>query len=263
MLDALDQGRQGGGTRARVGRPPMFPVEAQGITVRSDGRLLLDDVSLALTHGPRTVVMGPNGAGKSLLLRVLHGLVAPDAGTVNFAGRAADAAVVRRQAMVFQKPTLLRRSARANIKYVLGGLDRAARTAAADSILAAARLSHVADSPARRLSGGEQQRLAIARALALDPDILLLDEPCANLDPASTLALEEMIDSARDGGAKIVLVTHDIGQARRLADDVVFLSGGRLAEHTPADRFFAAPCSAAAADFLAGRIHIPGGHDRR
>lgn len=257
MLRPLDDGA-GGALCAERARRPIFPIEARGISLADRGRRLLDDVSLTMTHGPRTVIMGPNGAGKSLLLRVLHGLAAPDAGSVTWAGRAADSEIMARQAMVFQKPTLLRRSARANIEFVLSHLDSRAAARKSDEILAQARLVMLADSPARLLSGGEQQRLAIARALALEPDVLFLDEPCANLDPASTLAVEEMIEAAREGGTKIVLVTHDIGQARRIADEVVFMSSGRIAEHAPATSFFAAPTSAAARAYLAGQLHIDG-----
>lgn len=258
MLKAVMDGEKADRSGDDQARPLVFPIEARGLFVASGGRMLLDDVSLTLAHAPRTVIMGPNGAGKSLLLRVLHGLVSPTAGTVTYGGRGAVAAILARQAMVFQKPMLLRRSARANIAFVLHGLGRVVARERVAEILASARLSHVADSPARLLSGGEQQRLAIARALALEPDVLFLDEPCANLDPASTLAVEEMIDGARDSGTKIVLVTHDIGQARRIADEIVFMSAGRVAEHTPAHAFFASPRSAAAAAYLAGRIHLPG-----
>lgn len=238
------------------GRVPMFPVEARGLTLRDRGRVLLDDVSVTLPRGTRTVILGPNGAGKSLLLRAIHGLVTPDAGTITWAGRPTDADGLARQAMVFQKPTLLRRSARANIEFVLRQRGRTAATETVDGILAGARLSHVAASPARLLSGGEQQRLAIARALALGPDLLFLDEPCANLDPASTFAVEEMIENAQVAGAKIVLVTHDLGQARRIADDVVFMSSGRVLEHSAAANFFRMPQSAAAEAYLAGRLYL-------
>lgn len=241
---------------ARDARTPMFPVEARGLSLRDGGRTLLDDVSVTLQRGSRTVIMGPNGAGKSLLLRAIHGLVKADTGEITWAGRPTDVGVLSRQAMVFQKPTLLRRSARANIEFVLRQLDRDSSTETVDGILARARLTHVAASPARLLSGGEQQRLAIARALALGPDLLFLDEPCANLDPASTHAVEEMIEHARNAGAKIVLVTHDIGQARRIADDVVFMSSGRVLEHSAARDFFKSPRSVAAEAYLAGRLHF-------
>ncbi len=262
MLKPVDDPPIEGGTMRppaqRPDRRPMFPIEARGLTVRDGGRTLLDRATLSLQHGSRTVIMGPNGAGKSLLMRVLHGLVSPNEGGVTWAGRAADAEVLSRQAMVFQKPMLLRRSARANIAFVLRHLDRVTAAARVDEILTRARLSHVAASPARLLSGGEQQRLAIARGLALDPDLIFLDEPCANLDPASTLAVEDMIEDAHKAGAKIVLVTHDIGQARRIADDVVFMSSGRVLEHSAASAFFAKPQSAAADAYLSGRLYVDG-----
>ena len=121
-------------------------------------------------------------------------------------------------------------------------------------MLAAAGLAGLARSPARLLSGGEQQRLAMARALSLAPEVLLLDEPTANLDPASTLAIEQLVQTAHDEGRKIVLVTHDVGQARRLADEVVFLHRGRVEEQSPAGSFFDAPASAQARAFLEGRL---------
>lgn len=240
---------------ARENRP-ILPLVAHGLCFSRSGRALLRDASVTITPGSRTVVMGPNGAGKSLLLRMLHGIVTPDAGSVTWAGRPADPDIAARQAMVFQKPVLLRRSARDNIAFVLKSLGRTGAVARAQEALEEARLAHVAQSPARRLSGGEQQRLAIVRSLVTAPDVLFLDEPSANLDPASTLAVEEMIEAARAAGTKIVLVTHDIGQARRIADDVVFMSSGRVLEHTPANDFFDAPKSHAAESYLAGRLYI-------
>ncbi len=254
MLEAaLPRARSQAATEPR--RPALFPLEARGLGyVAADGARLLGDVSLSLAAGRRTVVMGPNGAGKSLLLRLLHGLLVPSEGALTWAGRPADAAVRARQAMVFQRPTLLRRSAEANIGFVLGHLDAATAGARTAEVLQRAGLWHLAASPARLLSGGEQQRLAIARALALKPEVLFLDEPTASLDPASTKAVEEMIERAHAEGTTIVLITHDTGQARRLADDIVFLHRGRLEEHGAAMGFFAGPASRAARDYLAGRI---------
>lgn len=246
-------------TRPRVGTDPaLFPIEARSVGYTApDGAELLRDLSLKLDGRQRTVIMGPNGAGKSLLLRVLHGLVRPTRGEVLWAGKPATEAVRARQAMVFQKPTLLRRSAEDNLRFVLtkvAGLAPVAAGERATAILERAHLAHAARTPARKLSGGEQQRLAIARALALAPEVLFLDEPCSGLDPASTGAVEEMIQSAHDHGTKIVIVTHDLGQARRLADEVVFVHRGTVIEHEPAARFFSEPASQTAQDYLAGRI---------
>ncbi|MFN3450247.1 MAG: ATP-binding cassette domain-containing protein [Roseococcus sp.] len=212
----------------------------------------LSAVSLRIAAGPPSVIIGPNGAGKSLLLRLLHGLLRPSEGCVTFS--AADAA--RRQAMVFQRPVLLRRSVLANVVYplALAGAPRAGRLARARAALERVGLAALADRPARRLSGGEQQRLALARAEALAPELLFLDEPCANLDPAATRAVEEIVRSLAARGTKIVMTTHDLAQARRLAGEVLFLHRGRLLEQTPAAVFFARPATAEAAAFLRGEL---------
>lgn len=213
----------------------------------------VDDIDLELAPDSLTVVMGPNGAGKSLLLRLLHGLIRPTSGEVYWGGRPLDESLRRRQAMVFQRPVLLRRSVAANIRFVmrLRGVDTPARVLAA---LEEVGLADRAQQPARLLSGGEQQRLALARALAIEPQVLFLDEPTANLDPFSMAAIESIIARVRQRGTKIVLVTHDVGQARRLADDVIFLNQGRLVEHSAAETFFEHPVSRQARDYLAGRL---------
>jgi tungstate transport system ATP-binding protein len=162
----------------------------------------------------------------------------------------------RRQAMVFQKPVLLRRTAAANITYALGlrGIARSERNSRALQALELAGLERHAATPARVLSGGEQQRLCLARALSLDPEVLFLDEPTASLDPASTLAIERLLIGAKHRGIKVIVVTHDVGQARRLAQDVIFLHHGRLVEHQPAPRFFDQPESDTARAFMAGGL---------
>ena len=241
----------------RVDDTTLFPLEARSLAYHAGGQRLIDGIDLTLNGGQRSVIVGPNGAGKSLLLRLLHGLLAPEDGTVRWAGRPADGAVVRRQAMVFQRPVLLRRSVAANLRYALqhDGLARdEISTGGSTRWLENAGLAALAQRPARRLSGGEQQRLALARALSRQPAILFLDEPTASLDPASTLAIEAMIQQAHEAGTKIVLVTHDLGQARRLADEVIFLHHGRVEAQGPAATFFDQPSSAKAAAFLAGRI---------
>jgi len=232
------------------------PANVQNLRFAAGGQTLLHDVDLVLERAGTTVIMGPNGAGKSLLLRLLHGLLTPTAGDVRWNGRAPDRAVRRRQAMVFQKPVLLRRSAIANVTYALKvrGVPRVKRRDLAARALAEAGLTALARRPARVLSSGEQQRLALARAWATRPEVLFLDEPTANLDPAGADAVERMIAAIGAEGTKIVLTSHDLGQARRLADEVVFLHRGRLIERGPVVSFFDRPQSAEARAFLAGDL---------
>ena len=231
----------------------MLPIKTEGLVLEADGERLIDVARLTLDAGSLTIVMGPNGAGKSLLLRLLHGIIEPTAGKVTWAGAPLSEAVRRRQAMVFQKPVLLRRSVAANLDFVLGLHGRASAARRAE-LLEQVGLQGKAGQPARLLSGGEQQRLALARALATNPGVLFLDEPTASLDPASVLMIEEIVRSTQDAGTKVIFVTHDVGQARRLADDVVFIHRGRVLEHAVAEGFFADPSSQEAAEFLAGRI---------
>ncbi len=233
----------------------ILPLELDKVCFTVGERTLLNNVSLRLETGMRTVILGPNGAGKSLLLRLCHGLLAPSSGTIRWGG-AGRGEETRRQAMVFQRPVLLRRSAIANIRYVLAlhGVPWRQRGGQAMEALERFGLADLAQRPARVLSGGEQQRLALARAWAAGPDVLFLDEPTSSLDPAATLSVEMAVQEFHRRGTKIVMTTHDLGQARRLADDVVFLSHGRLVEHAPAAEFFKGPGSSQARAFLAGEL---------
>jgi tungstate transport system ATP-binding protein len=234
----------------------VLPVEGRGLALRRGGRRIIDDLDITIEGGGISVIMGPNGAGKSMLLRLLTGLLPPDGGSVTWAGHRPDRIRAPLVGMVFQKPVLLRRSAAANIRYVLHRAGRTERNRRAGEALARAGLGHLADVPARLLSGGEQQRLALARALAPEPEVLLLDEPCANLDPAATAAIEALILDARVRGTKVVLITHDVGQAKRLADDITFLHEGRVAERAAAASFFDNPASDAGRAYLEGRLLI-------
>jgi len=231
-----------------------LPLRLDDVAFTAGGVAILHDVSLTFDAGPRTVILGPNGAGKSVLLRLCHGLLRPTAGQVRWAheirGRE------RPDAMVFQRPIMLRRSVRANVEYglKLRGLARAERRRLAMARLEAVGLAHLAERPARRLSGGEQQRVALARAWALDPAILFLDDPTASLDPAATRLVEAIVRAMHEAGTKIVMTTHDLGQARRLADEIVFVHRGRIAEHALAARFFAGPQSPEAAAFIRGEL---------
>ena len=219
---------------------------------------LIDGVNLAVRPGERLVVMGPNGAGKSLLVRLLHGLLVPSAGEVLWGGRPLGPDGRRAQSMVFQRPVMLRRSAASNLRFALAvrgvrGSERSAREAEA---MKRARLSGLSRKPARVLSVGEQQRLAVARALVCAPRMLILDEPAASLDPASTRDIEELIMEANSEGVTIILVTHDAGQARRLGTDVLFLHSGRVAEEGSVSEVLDSPRSKAARAWLSGRLHV-------
>ncbi|MCP5419099.1 MAG: ATP-binding cassette domain-containing protein [Gammaproteobacteria bacterium] len=234
---------------------PILPLALRNVDYEIRGARLLENISLALETGPRTVVMGPNGAGKSLLLRICHGLLQPSRGSLQWANPIMEQ-VRHAQAMVFQRTVMLRRSTAANIAYALAAyrVPRSQRNAIIAEVLEQAGLAHLAYRSARVLSGGEQQRLALARAWAVKPQVLFLDEPTANLDPAATHAMEEMIGRIHGTGTKIVMTTHDLGQARRLADEVFFLHRGRLLEQAPARSFFAGPQCAEAAAFLEGKL---------
>jgi tungstate transport system ATP-binding protein len=234
----------------------ILPLELRGLSLESRGRRLIDRVDLIVEDPGISVIMGPNGAGKSLLLRLMHGLIAPSAGEIRWADTPMNGQMRRRQAMVFQKPVLLRRTATANISHALGlrGIVRSERRSRAYQALQLAGLERHAFTPARVLSGGEQQRLCLARALSLDPEVLFLDEPTASLDPASTLAIERLLLEAQHRSIKVIVVTHDVGQARRLAQDVIFLHHGRLIEHQSAQRFFMEPESDVARAFIAGGL---------
>jgi len=237
---------------------PLLPLDVAGVRVRLGGRDALDGLDLHLAASTRSILIGPNGAGKSVALRVLHGLMRPDAGTVRWAGCPPERAVRMRQAMVFQRPVMLHRSAAANVAYALRvhGVPRRERRARVAEELDRAGLSHLARRPAPALSGGEQQRLAIARAWATRPAVMLLDEPTANLDPAAAHAVETLIADIHASGAKIVMTTHDMAQARRLGEDVLFMHRGRLVEHTPAETFFTAPRTDDARAFAEGRLLV-------
>lgn len=231
----------------------VLPLSLFGVSFAVGGKPLLRDITLRIEPGRRLIVMGANGAGKSLFLRLCHGLIAPTSGRVVWANGQERASG---QAMVLQRPVLLRRSVAANLHYPLAlkGQGRAERADTVAATLARFGLTALADSPARLLSGGEQQRLALARAWAVRPQVLFLDEPSSSLDPAATRIIEEMVAQFSDEGITIIMSTHDLGQARRLAQDVAFLHQGRLIEHRPAADFFAGPEAPEARAFLAGDL---------
>ncbi len=230
----------------------IFPLRLEQVSFTRNGTRIVDGIDLLLDAAARTVILGANGAGKSVTMRLMHGLLTPSAGRITWGGSDAPP---KAQAMVFQRPLMLRTSALRNVAYGLKliGVPRVARLMRARQALSRVGLDHLAARPGRVLSGGEQQRVALARAWALEPKVLFLDEPTASLDPSATREIERVIaEIASD--CKIVMATHNLGQARRLADEIVFLHGGRLAEHTPADEFFKRPRSAEANAFMKGEL---------
>ena len=231
-----------------------LPILLEGASFAARDVTILDNITLALAPGAPTVLIGPNGAGKTTLLRLAMGLIHPSRGRVTWGGR--EQVPPTHRAIVFQRPVMLRRSALGNMTYALklAGVPRVERDDRALQALRKVGLEHLAGSFARRLSGGEQQRLALARVWALHPEILFLDEPTASLDPGATQEVEKVIAALHEAGTKIVMVTHNFGQAHRLADEILFIHQGRLVERTPADRFFRNPASPEAARFLEGEL---------
>lgn len=224
----------------------ILPLELIGVRYRD----IVGPVTLRVAAGDSTIILGANGAGKSLLLRLMHGLIAPTEGRVCWSGPQP----CRHQAMVFQKPVMLRRTAVENVRYALecaGARDAEAESLAALDEVGLRALAH---RPARVLSGGEQQRLALARAWALHPEVLFLDEPTASLDPSATREIEAVIRAFDAAGTKIVMATHNLGQARRLGDEVIYLHQGRVVERAAVEQFFRQPAAAEAAAFIKGEL---------
>jgi tungstate transport system ATP-binding protein len=233
-----------------------LPLVLDNVSLRAGSTAILDRLSLTIAPGAPTLIIGPNGAGKTSLLRLCMGLAAPSTGRITWGGRIDRTPA--RGAILFQRPVMLRRTAAGNVAYALAhaGIPRRQRKPRIGVLLEQVGLSDLAQRPARRLSGGEQQRLALARALARDPEILLLDEPTANLDPAATRGVEEIILLAAQSGIKIVMASHDLGQLRRLAGDVILMVGGSLRERGPAKDFLDHPKTPEAAAFLRGDLVI-------
>jgi tungstate transport system ATP-binding protein len=233
-----------------------LPLVLDGVSLQAGATTILDRLSLSITPGAPTLIVGPNGSGKTSLLRLLMGLTAPTTGRVSWGGRTESKPV--RRAILFQRPVMLRRTAAGNVAYALAqaGTPRRERAVRVAVLLERVGLADLAQRPARKLSGGEQQRLALARAVARDPEILLLDEPTASLDPAATRAVEEIVLMAAQSGIKIVMASHDLGQVRRLAGDVMFMVRGALCERASTADFLDHPTTPEAAAFLRGDLVI-------
>jgi tungstate transport system ATP-binding protein len=233
-----------------------LPLMLEEVSILAREVTILDKITLILRAGAPTILVGPNGSGKTTLIRAAMGLIRPTRGRVTWSGRS-DVPPERR-AIVFQRPVMLRRSGAGNLHYALAaaGVPRRERNARAEELLDLVGLKGRGERPARRMSGGEQQRLALARALAKDPDILFLDEPTASLDPAAIKALEDLIHDIAARGIKVVMSTHNLGEARRLAGEIVLLHRGRIAETSDAQEFFTQPKTEDARRFIAGDLLV-------
>ena len=233
-----------------------LPITFDNVTVAAGAVMILDRITLTLSSGTPTVLIGPNGSGKTTLLRTAMGLSTPSRGRMTWGGR--EQVPPMRRAILFQRPAMLRRSASANIRFALraAGIPRPERHSRIGELLGLVGLEHLTDRPARRLSGGEQQRLALARALARNPAVLFLDEPTASFDPAATKAIEDIIQAVSRRGIKVVMATHDLGEARRLAGEIVMLHRGRLMETGEASSFFKTPQTGEAKKFIAGELLV-------
>ena len=233
-----------------------LPIVFEDVSIDAGNVTLLDRISLTFSLGAPTVLIGPNGSGKTTLLRAAMGLISQSRGRITWGGR--ERAPPTRRAIVFQRPVMLRRSVAGNVRYALNAANLAPAQDAEriHELLATVGLEHLGSRPARRLSGGEQQRLALARALGRDPAVLFLDEPTASLDPAATKAIEDIVRTIAGNGIKVVMATHDLGEARRLAGDIVMLHRGHVIETGAAPAFFNTPRTIEAKTFLAGELLV-------
>lgn len=229
----------------------LFPLTLEDVHVRRQGKRVVGPLDLVLDPQGPTIIVGPNGSGKTTLLRIMHGIERISRGRVTWARD--DPA---KHAFVFQSPIVMRRTVAENLAYPLRLLKmpKTDISRAVDEWLHRAGLESVRETPAPRLSGGERQKLAVARALIRNPDVLFLDEPCANLDGHATREIEAILQEAAEAGTQLVMATHDMGQARRLARDLIFVLNGKIHETGVAADLFVKPDAKELAAFLRGDI---------
>ncbi|MGH1412542.1 MAG: ATP-binding cassette domain-containing protein [Pelagimonas sp.] len=232
----------------------LFPLSVKDASTSRRGKTLVGPVDLELDGTGTCVVVGPNGAGKTTLLRLLHGAARLNSGSITWACPTEEAR--HEQVFVFQRPVMLRRSVEENLIYPLRmrGMPKAEARDQAQAWAERVGLQDMLPRSAPVLSGGEQQKLALARALIVKPKLVFLDEPCASLDGRAMREIEDVLQEVRGSGTRLIMSTHDMGQARRLADSVVFMFKGRVHEHSASQRFFTAPETSQAMAFLRGDI---------
>ena len=229
------------------------PIEIVNLSTKINNNLILDNISFEILDKSITAILGPNGAGKSVLLQTINGLVPILKGKITFNSEETSEVIRKKQAMVFQTPTLLRRSVLDNMEFI-NKINKETNISDAKILLKKVGLDDFYNHPARLLSGGEKQRLSLARALLLKPKLLLLDEPTTNLDPYSLKLIEDLILEESIKGTSIILTTHDMAQAKRLASNIIFINKGKVLEQTEGKVFFRKPATNEARKYLAGEI---------
>ena len=217
-------------------------IELKDITVARNGRTILNIPHALIPADRITACIGPNGAGKTTLLKLLAGLIQPDTGTVQFS-------FASKTALVLHHNPMIKASARTNISLVKE-VDATITDQAIDVALKQIGLSELAQNPAHKLSAGERQKLCLARAMLQKPNLLLLDEPTANLDPSSTDQVEEMISKFNIEGADVLFSSHQLAQVQRLAQYILFIDQGEIKEKGPSGPFFSEPQTTAAKRYL-------------
>ena len=229
------------------------PIKILDLSVVINNQFILNNINCELNDKSITAILGPNGAGKSLLLQTINGLIPISSGKIFFDSKEHDENIRKHQAMVFQTAVLLRRTVLGNMEFI-NSLNNKTSSFDVISILKKVGLEDYIDKPARLLSGGEKQRLSLARALLLKPKLLLLDEPTANLDPYSLKLIEDSILQENKNGTTIILTTHDMSQAKRLASNIIFINKGKVIEHNSSKEFFIKPKSTQAKKYINGEI---------
>ena len=238
-----------------IGAHDLTPIQFKDLSVILGQKIILDKINCKIKSNSITAVLGPNGAGKSIFLQTINGLFSIQSGRLNFNLMEINQEIRKQQAMVFQNPVLLRRTVIANLQFI-SNLRNKESNRLLKKILSKVGLEGYEKKPARLLSGGEKQRLSMARALIINPNLLLLDEPTANLDPYSLNLIEDLVLEENSIGKTIIFTTHDMSQAKRLATDVIFLNKGKVLEQTISKTFFKSPKTLEAQKYINGEILI-------